>query len=297
MAVTQKDISYALITAARNEETHIGDTIRSVISQTVLPVRWVIVSDGSTDGTDEIVSRYVSDHGFIRLERIESGARRDFGSKVRAINRGYELLKGLDFSFIGNLDADITFGAGYYETILRRFGENRKLGISGGICLENEGTDANRHVMFDGDVRGGVQLFRRSCYEQIGGYPVLPMGGEDSVAQILAKINGWEVRSFKDQQALHHRRTGTAGMSLHRSRFRDGMKNYLLGYHPAFMAAKCLSRSIDRPYVTGSASMLAGYLWGAVLRPGRQIPENVIDFLRKEQIRRMKSILRIKIFY
>jgi glycosyltransferase involved in cell wall biosynthesis len=295
MTASVGNSSYVLITSARNEESYIGSTIQAVISQTVLPARWVVVSDGSTDMTDDIVAGYASSHGFIHLVRQMPSETREFGSKVRAINRAYELLKDMEFSFIGNLDADVTFGSSYYESILNRFHENRRLGIAGGICLDTEDATMNRHLMSRDEVRGAVQLFRRSCYEEIGGYLVLPMGGIDTVAQIMARMHGWEVRSFGDQQALHHRRTGTAGISIHKARFREGMKHYYLGYHPVFMAAKCAHRMIDPPYIAGSALMLAGYLWANLRGEDRRIPAQVIDYSRKCQVLRMKTALGVKV--
>src|SRR5687767_1529758 len=132
-------LSYVLITPARNEEKFIESTIRSVIGQSVRPLRWVIVSDGSTDGTDGIVKRYADEHPWIELLRMPERTERDFGGKVRCFNCGYERLKGLEFDLMGNLDADITFEADYYEFLLGKFEANPQLGIGGTPFTEGDG--------------------------------------------------------------------------------------------------------------------------------------------------------------
>jgi biofilm PGA synthesis N-glycosyltransferase PgaC len=125
--VTRKE--YVLITPAKNEEAYIEKTIEAVLSQTVLPQKWVIVSDGSVDFTDEIVARYEQRHSFICLVRAGKQGQKDFGSKVKAFQAGYSQVRDAHYDFLGNLDADVTFGADYYEQILERFHANPGLGL------------------------------------------------------------------------------------------------------------------------------------------------------------------------
>ncbi len=113
--------SYVLITPARNEEDFIGETIRSVISQTVLPKRWVIVSDGSTDRTAAIVQSHAARLEWIQFLRRTRAEGRDFAAKVHAFNAGHEMLKGQDYGIIGCLDADLSFGTDYFEYLLDQF--------------------------------------------------------------------------------------------------------------------------------------------------------------------------------
>ncbi|MFX0199832.1 MAG: glycosyltransferase, partial [Candidatus Hodarchaeota archaeon] len=174
--------SYVLITPARNEQDYIQKTIESVVSQTILPEKWVIVSDGSTDHTDEIVSHYAAKHDFIQFIRVSEHIQRNFWSKVHAFNAGYEQIKNTEYKFLGNLDADVSFNSNYYENVLLRFQTNPKLGIAGGIILELlNGQYVNQKLSLN-SVAGAIQLFRRECYQDIGGYIPLTYGGVDSAA-------------------------------------------------------------------------------------------------------------------
>ena len=131
---------YVLVTAAYNEEENIEKTIRSVLSQTLLPIRWVIVSDGSVDRTDEIINGYAEKNDFIRFLRVTRAPGRSFGSKVRALQAGTELLQGTAAAFIGNLDADVSLEPSYFEDLIARFHGRPTLGVAGGfVCEEAAG--------------------------------------------------------------------------------------------------------------------------------------------------------------
>ena len=171
-------LSYVLLTAARNEEEYIENVIISVMAQSRRPRKWVIVSDGSTDETDRIVRSYESKTDFIVFARRDdrSGSV-DFARKVQALRHGQSMLEDLSYGFIGNLDADITFDAGYFETLLGEFREHPKLGIAGGTLYEPvNGRFMPRYLSEPQYVPGAVQLFRRACFEQIGGYALSRWG-------------------------------------------------------------------------------------------------------------------------
>lgn len=287
---------YALVTPARNEEVYIGWTIDAVVSQSVLPQKWVIVSDGSTDRTDEIVAEYARKYSFIRLVRAGEPAKKgqkDFGAKVRAFRTGYGQLAGVDYAFVGNLDADITFGPDYYEKILDRFRDNAELGVAGGIILEPY---KNRFVPQRtslNSVCGSVQLFRRECYESFGGYVPISRGGIDAAAEIMARSKGWAVRTFPEIEVYARRPVLTGTTSVFHTRFRQGISNYQLGYHPLFQAASCLFRIMDRPRVIGSAYLMLGYAWAWITSLDRALSRDVVEFLRSEQMGRLTPQSRV----
>ncbi|MFQ5628929.1 MAG: glycosyltransferase, partial [bacterium] len=179
---------YALVTPARNEEAYIEKTLQSVTTQTVLPQKWVIVSDGSTDGTDSIVQEYAQKHTFIRLIRKSCDQKRTFSSKINAFETGCEHLQSIDHDFIGMLDADVSFGPDYYEKVLDRFAQNEKLGVVGGIRYDLVNGKFVHVLCAENSVGGPYQLFRRACFEQIGGFPAIAIGGEDAVAEIKARM-------------------------------------------------------------------------------------------------------------
>lgn len=284
---------YVLITPARNEEAYIEKTVQSVISQTILPEKWVIVSDGSTDCTDEIVKRYGASHDFIELLRRETDEERNFGSKVYAIQAGLERLNGVEYGFIGNLDADISFESSYYEDVLKEFQANPKLGIGGGILFDLGEKWVRLYSSTSWSVCGAIQMFRRQCYEDIGGYLPLQRGGVDAVAEVMARMQEWEVRTFPDIKVLHHRPTGSSYGNILYNRFHTGIKEYSYGNQPLFEIAKCISRIRERPYFFGSLFRLSGYCWAFLRRVQREVPADVVDFMKNEQMQRLFKIFNL----
>lgn len=283
--------NYVLITAARNEEKHIAKTIESVIGQTHKPIKWIIVSDRSTDRTDELVKRYANENKFIELLSIAGDEKRNFGSQVRAINKGYEKLRQTDsdYSLIGNLDADVSFRADYFEKLIAEFEKNPRLGLGGGfICEEKRGDFVSRDTNSIKSVAHAVQLFRRECFESIGGYLPLKYGGPDWCAEIMVSMRKWDVFSFPKLEVNHHRPTTSAEGFL-RGAFRSGLMDYTMGSHPIFEIMKCFRRARYRPIVIGSILRLAGYIYGYLKRETRLVPKEVIDYLRLEQVSRIKK--------
>ncbi|MGB7220856.1 MAG: glycosyltransferase family A protein [Vicinamibacterales bacterium] len=283
---------YVLITPARNEAAYIELTIKSVIAQTVRPVRWVIVSDGSTDGTDEIVQKYVADHDWIVLERRPERAQRHFAGKVVAFNAGYAKVAGLEYDVVGNLDGDVSFEPDYLEFLMRKFAENPKLGVAGTPYREENRMYDERFKSPD-HVSGACQLFRRECFEAIGGYPAVASGGIDFVAVLKAQAAGWQTRRFDEKSCLHHRSVGS-GMHAHlyRRLLNHGRKDYLLGSHPVFEVFRAVLQMKRRPYVVGGALMLLGYGGAMLRRVERSMPPELVALRQRDQIRRLKSVLR-----
>jgi len=289
---TERYGRYALVTPARNEQAYIANTILSVITQSVKPVRWVIVSDGSTDATDSIVEKYAADNAFIRLLKRDGDPRRNFGSQVRAIQAGSRLLEGVRYDFFGNLDADISFGPDYYEQILAKFRENPKLGLAGGFVHEKM-KDEFRSRKFNSrnSVPHAVQFFRRKCYEDVGGYIPLKYGGPDWHAEVTARMNGWEVRSFPEIKVFHHRRTLGADGVLSGG-YRQGMMDYSLGSSALFEILKCMTRVAHRPYFIYAACRLAGFAAACLKREQRIVSREFVSFLQNEQRARLAGIFK-----
>ena len=180
-------MTYVLITPARNEAAFIGQTIQAVIRQTVKPAKWVIVSDGSTDGTDELVKKYARGNPWMELVRMPERTDRHFGGKAIAFNAGRHRIRHIPYDVIGNLDADITFDADYFEFLLNKFAQDRTLGVAGTPFREG---DAQYDYRFSRKehVSGACQLFRRECFETIGGYIPLKGGGIDLTAVVTARM-------------------------------------------------------------------------------------------------------------
>jgi glycosyltransferase involved in cell wall biosynthesis len=283
-----KENTYILVTPARNEGKYIERTLRSVTEQTCRPLRWVIVSDGSTDNTDDIVKGYVDEFDFIRLIRLESSPNRNFKAKILAFRSGYEALCGLDYHFIGNLDADVSFEPDYFASIISRFQQDPELGVAGGAIQElQKGQWKSRTFNSPRSVPGAIQLFRRSCFEKTGGFIASKHGGNDTIAEVMARMSGWKVCSFEDLPVRHHKPTGSANHNIMLARFREGLMDYSHGNHPLFETVKLIRRIKEKPFFIGSLARLAGYFWSLLKREPRNIPDEVIEYIRGEQIRRL----------
>jgi poly-beta-1,6-N-acetyl-D-glucosamine synthase len=284
--------SYILITPARNEEAFIELTLRSVVAQTVKPLRWVIVSDGSTDRTDEIVQRYADQHAWIELVRTPVRTERHFAGKVNAFNTGYARVRDLDFEFVCSLDADISFGADYFEFLLGKFSEMPQLGLAGTPHVEENRTYDFRFASLE-HVSGACQLFRRKCFEDIGGYLPLKSGGVDLVAVLSSRLKGWQTRTFPEKTCEHHRKMGSA---MTRFGFRvlinDGKKDYQLGAHPLWEILRCANRMKRSPLIVGGACLAWGYFSSMLLLKEKTAPAEVVKFRRKEQAARLTAIIR-----
>src|SRR6267154_4050012 len=205
-------LKYILITPARNEEELIGNTILSVVAQTIKPLRWVIVSDGSTDKTDEIVKKHAAEHDWIELLRMPDHRGRQFGGKANCFTAGYERLKHLEFDVIGNLDADITFEPDYFEFLLDKFAAQPGLGVAGTPYVENaneaHGHYAHQFAQLE-HVSGACQLFTRKCFQAVGGYIPIKGGAIDWIAVTTARMKGWHTQTFLEKSCFHHRKLGT----------------------------------------------------------------------------------------
>ncbi len=278
---------YVLLTAARNEERFLGETITSVLAQTQAPRKWVIVSDGSTDGTEALAIERTRACGFVEVISAARFGERDFGSKVAALKAAEFCLAGLEYDYLGILDADVSFEPTYFETLLSRMEARPRLGIAGGIITELIDGEFVAQRMSKDSVAGAVQTFRRSCWEAIGGYLPVRSGGIDAAAEITARARGFEVETFTDLPVRHLRRVSHGRGSILRERFRQGQNQFRLGYHPIFMLAKSLYRMSDRPLIAGGALMGLGYVWAKLSGEEKILPPDVIRALRKEQLDRL----------
>jgi glycosyltransferase involved in cell wall biosynthesis len=287
-----KMLKYVLITPARNEEAFIGKTLESVVAQTLLPERWVIVDDGSTDRTAEIAARYAAQHPWIELVRRSQRQDRSFSAKVLSFNAGYERVKGLDYEIVGNLDADVSFDADYLEFLLSRFTENPELGVAGTVFKE-EGYSSEKQS-FEGHthVAGGCQMFRKQCFEEIGGFVPNKAGGVDWIAVTTARMMGWRTQSFREKCFFHHRHLGTADHSAFSAMFSYGEKDYYLGGHPVWELFRVAYRTLKKPYFIEGLALGLGYCWAFLRRVPRPVSPELMRFHRKEQMLKLKAILR-----
>ena len=294
-AVHGHPLRYALITAARNEVQYIEATIRSVTEQTCPPLVWVIVSDGSTDGTDEIIREYSALYPWLRTLRMSEHRDRTFAAKAVCFNAGYDSIRGLDFEVVGNLDADITLPNDYYEFLLGKFSRNERLGVAGTPFVEDASRpDAHSYAQGFADlnhVSGACQTFRRPCFDEVGGYVPIKGGGIDWVAVTTARMKGWETRTFLERYCIHHRKMGTASRGPLAARFRHGQEDYLVGGHPLWQVVRGIYQMGKRPRILGGAALLVGYFAAMVQRRQRTVSDELVRFRRREQMARLRRML------
>jgi len=288
---------YVLVTPVRNEAAFIELTLQSMVSQTVLPVKWIIVNDGSTDGTVAIVQKYLPGRDWIQLINLPERKERHFAGKVYAFNQGYAQAAGLDYEVIGNLDADVSFEPDYLAFLLDKFAANPELGVAGTPYREEQAMYDDRFKSPD-HVSGACQLFRRACFEDIGGYPAVASGGIDFIAVLKAQAAGWETRRFDDKVCQHHKSVGSGlHAHLYRRLFNHGTKDYRLGSHPVFEVFRSTFQMTRRPFVVGGTLMLCGYAWAMIRRVERSMPQELVDIRQRDQLKRLRQVLRHPLAY
>ena len=283
--------SYVLITTAKDEAEYLEPLIQSVLAQTVPPLRWVIVNDGSTDNTGEIIERYAALHPWILFNHVEGAAGRSFASKARGFGWAYDQIKGLGFDFVGTLDADVTFEPDYYEQIIARMQSNPRLGVAGGALWDKDDEFFKRLISSPTFPPGPILFFRRLCFEEVGGYRTVSVGGVDSISVQTSRMLGWDTREFDELKVYHHKPTGASAGSWLRRCYRDGLTEYYIGTHPLFAIAKAIRRAMHKPLFLGSLVRLIAYFRLWVVCAKRDAAPELVRYLALEQMTRLKTFL------
>lgn len=284
--------AYVLVTPARNEAQFIESTIQAVVAQTVRPLRWAIVSDGSTDGTDEIVSRYAAEHDWIELVRMPERAERHFAGKVFAFNAGLERMRALPYEVIVSLDADITFDSDHFEFLLGKLAADPQLGLAGTPYRDTTNEMYDYRFVSTDHVSGACQVFRRACFEEVGGYVPSRGGCIDTIASLTARSKGWKTRTFTEKISLHHRVIGTAEDGPIRSRFVLGKRDWMVGNHLLWELCRGFYQMTKRPYVVRGVAIVSGYLWAAIKGGERPVSRELRAFRRKEEMAQLAGFFR-----
>jgi len=285
-------MEYILITSAYNEEKYIQKTIESVIKQKTLPLQWIIINDNSTDNTESIIQKYIEIPfiTYIHYQNHENYIS-DLGkvSKrvVSCVNEALRHIKYTNYDCIGILDADTSFNENLFTVLLQKFTDNRKLGLGGGFIYNVKGNKKWSYFTKPGLVGGPLQLFRKECWDEIGG--LYPGGHHDYFAVVSSKMHGWDVRSFRDLEILHLKNASVSDRSQIKTKFYLGQMDYVCGelFIYSFIRAVILIRS--KPVLIGSIFRVFGYLYAFLRNVPKQVPDNLKSFLRKEQLKRIFS--------
>jgi glycosyltransferase involved in cell wall biosynthesis len=273
-----------IVTPAKDEGEYLEQTLRSVISQTLRPQKWVIVDDGSKDKTGTLIEEASKKHPWIvAVHRRDTGIRKPGGPHIEAFYAGYALVSNDPWEYLVKMDADLDFESDYFETCLRHFHSDEKLGLAGGAICYSSGGELVEESPSDPifHVRGATKIYRRACWEGIGG--IIKAPGWDTADELKANMLGWKTRTFKDLKLNHLRHHG-ASYGKWRNWVKNGLANYINGYHPLFMMAKCAKRAVSSRSAVMTVGLGYGFLSGYVKRVPRIEPE-VIRYVRREQIR------------
>jgi len=253
----------------------------------------VIVNDGSTDNMASRIEPYLSKFSWIELVNLPVRRERNFAAKVHAFNAGQERVKDLSYEVIGNLDSDVSLDPDHFDFLLGKFRDDPRLGVAGTVFREESGYNSETDSL-EGQlhVSGQCQLFRRKCFDEIGGYFANKAGGIDWIAVTTARMMGWKTRSYREKSFFHYRHLGTAERSAFAAAFSYGEKDYYLGGHPIWEIFRLGYRMTKPPYVVEGLALGMGYSWAALRRLKRPISKELMAFHRHEQMRKLAVILR-----
>jgi poly-beta-1,6-N-acetyl-D-glucosamine synthase len=265
-------LQYVIVTPARNEARYIQRTIDSMVAQTLRPRKWVIVDDGSTDDTRQIIGATAKQHPWItQATRVDRGFRKPGGGVIETFNDGCRLVDVSSWDLIVKLDADLSFAPNYFECIIGEFNNDPKLGIASGVYWEERRPAEWVEVIMPAyHAAGACKVIRRECFEQIGGF--IAARGWDTVDEIRAMACGWRTGHFRQLKLKHWKLEGSGIGSL-RTCLMHGEVYYRTGGSGLFFLFKLLHRMLHRPLIVGGVAMLWGYL-GSLARRERLVTEN-----------------------
>lgn len=276
---------YVIITPVRNEGQYIEQTVKSVITQTILPKEWIIVNDGSIDDTAEIITNYAYKYSWMKIvHRKDRGYRKSGKGVMEAFFQGYNNLKFKNYDFIIKLDGDLTFNPEYFEKCFQYFSEDQQLGIAGGTVYN----DVNGTLICEKNprfhVRGATKIYKRECWQSI--YDLLNTTGWDTIDEVKANMLGYKTKTFPDLKVIQLKNTGIVD-GIWRSWIKNGRANYIAGYHPIFMIMKCIRRIFTKPIIVSSMALFIGYVSGYIKKIPQVDDRGLIQYIRKNQMRKL----------
>tara|TARA_Y100000994_G_scaffold249496_1_gene261533 strand:- start:444 stop:1301 length:858 start_codon:yes stop_codon:yes gene_type:complete len=269
-----------IVTPACNEEIHLPDLISSMVNQSILPVEWIIVDDGSIDNTSNIIKQSVIKYSWITYLRKEKiGARSPGKSVMETFYFGFERRHNLEYDIIIKLDADLVLPYNYMESILEKFYSNKKIGICGGVCTikQNNQYVVEKETNLD-HVRGAIKAYRKQCFIEIGG--LLKVMGWDTVDEHTARFLGWHVIVLPELKVQHQRSTHQE-YGLFKAAYRNGRMLYTIRMDVFLLLGNCIKKLVKKPYLIVSILMLVGYLGAFFLKEKKIVNKELGRFIRK----------------
>ena len=256
----QRVVPLVIIMPVRDEQKYLRLTLESLAIQTWQPQEVVVVDDGSTDATPDIVQEFADKHPWIRLVKRDNRGFRQVGKGVVVtFDYGREQILNKDWQYITKLDGDMSFGPRYIETVLGRLEADPQLAACSGKVFRPEGDGYVEEFMLDAMVAGQFKLYRREAFEAIGGFRQTILW--DTLDWHMCRNLGWKTLSFHHPEArlIHHRIMGSSDRNVYKGRVRQGRGNWFAGYHPLYMIASGLFRMREKPYVIGGLILIGAY--------------------------------------
>ena len=270
-----------LITPFLNEETVIGDLIKSVIAQELQPAKWVLVDDGSSDNSVNIIKKITKDKDWISLVQLNhKSQKRSIGAKIiNAFNSGLATISINDYDIIMKLDADLILPENYIKEITRQFTKNPSIGLCGGVCglVEKGEIKLERKTNLD-HVRGALKAYRRECFQEIGG--LVNRMGWDSVDEYKTRYKNWEVKVLPDLMVTHLKETNIK-TGYTRASFKNGIMLYTIRFDFPLLMTNVLKRFLWKPYIIQGLAILFGYCYAFLFREEKIIDKKLGKFIRK----------------
>ena len=281
-------MNYYIVIPAHNEEKFIGLTLDSLLSQSVLPSKIVVVNDNSTDTTAEVVNNYSRKHSFISLVEKKSDAIHLPGSKViQAFQKGFESLD-TNFDLIVKLDGDLILPNNYFEIIIKQFQSDDKIGMVGGFAyIEKNGEWILENLTDKDHIRGAFKAYRKACFEQIGG--LKPAMGWDTVDELLCKFYNWKVVTDATLKVKHLKPTGANYNKT--ARYKQGEAFYSLGYGFWITAIASLKLASLKKQPLLFVDYIKGFWMAKQGKKPLLVTADQAKFIRKYRINKMKSKL------
>ncbi|MEM6612640.1 MAG: glycosyltransferase family A protein [Cyanobacteria bacterium P01_C01_bin.72] len=249
-----------IISPVRNEGNFIQGILNSLINQTIKPVEWIIVDDGSSDETFAMASEAAKLYDWIHvIQKLDRGFRAVGPGVVEAFYYGYQRIRSAEYDFICKMDADLELPSRYFETLLSFFDQDPYLGAASGKPFLQEDGQLVEERTHDEMVCGQINFYRRECFDDIGGF--VREVHWDGIAFHRARMEGWRTRSIRhpDLNYIHRRLMGSSEAGIIRGRMRWGKGQYFMGTHPLFLLAITCYRMLERPYVVGGLMIFVGY--------------------------------------
>ena len=269
-----------IITPACNEENHLPQLIQSVINQSVVPITWIIVDDGSIDNTSNVIQNAAVKHSWIQYLRKEKKDKRSPGKSVmETFYYGLNNSQVLDYDIIMKLDADLVLPKNYLLTVIDQFQQDSKIGMCGGVCVIDSGSDhvIEKETNLD-HIRGAIKAYRKECFQDING--LLKSMGWDTVDEHYSRFKGWKVVVLKDLHVLHQRSTHKE-YGFIKASFRNGIMLYTIRMDLLLLCGNCIKKVFRYPYVILAIAMFWGYMVAFFSREKRIVTKELGCFIRK----------------